>query len=101
VEPEGKAVARYQPGKHVTAVRDTHTTIEKERKRCLLCHLYRGHVTQTQRATGSCEVGTSPRGQEPWNPEAEDTVGSTPREDMDDLMCAIVRNEVRELGLAL
>jgi hypothetical protein len=80
VEPVRRAVCRYQPGKHVTAVTNAHATIEKARKRCIPRGLHRTHVTRTQRAIASCEVGASPRGQEPWNPEAEDIAGSVARQ---------------------
>jgi hypothetical protein len=45
------------------------------------------------------------RGPEPWNPEAEDIVGirfqAMPSEDIEDLVCAMVRNNVRESVIAL
>jgi hypothetical protein len=53
----------------------------------------------------SCEIGTSQQGPDPWNPEAEDTVGTswqaTPSEDIEGLVCAIVRSKVCELAIAL
>jgi hypothetical protein len=46
----------------------------------------------------SCEIGTSQRGPEPWNLEAEDIVGihcqAVPSEDIEDLVCGTVRSSV-------
>jgi hypothetical protein len=53
----------------------------------------------------SCEIGTSQRGPEPWNTEAEDIVEircqATPSKDIEDLQRAIVRSKVPELAIAL
>jgi hypothetical protein len=57
----------------ISVAMNTHTQQKNRRKWCFLCGPCRGYILRNSYRL-SCEIGTSQRGPEPWDMEAEESM---------------------------